>query len=103
MKSKRGKPIKKPSRFITSSESLAKGLASFKCNHRKGEHDLAQGSDTKRTEEYPARLCSKYLSSLFKSFECVPAMPVIRRSRAQPHRPRTKDLSLIHISEPTRH
>eukprot|EP00973_Karenia_brevis_P025834 3564820-Karenia_brevis.AAC.1 len=66
VKGKNGLPIKKPWRFITSSATHAEELSKFVCNHGKGEHTPAVGSDTKPTEVYPPRLCRTFIGSLFK-------------------------------------
>ena len=74
--SKKGRPIKKSWRLVTSSETQATELAKFKCKHKRGSHDQAQGNETKGTERYPIALCLAMLAGLFMSAQYVPAMSV---------------------------
>ena len=75
MTSKKGEPILKQWRFICSSQRQAVSLAGLKCEHPTGfKHGEISGSETKRTESYPVRLCRTMLSSLFGSHKEAPAM-----------------------------
>ena len=93
--SKRGRPIKKPWRFVTSSETQATELAKFKCKHKRGSHDQAQGNETKDTERYPMALCLAMLAGLFMSAQYVPAMSVRPSRPSVAHRSATLETGFV--------
>ena len=69
-----GYPIRKPWRFVTSSEQQALALEVFKCPHHPHEHVEAAGKETKQTEIYPIALATAMLESLFPHSGRIPAM-----------------------------
>ena len=90
LKSRRGHPMLKPWRIVTSDLMLAQNLAQFKCSHPKQfKHDHAQGGETARTAFYPESMCEAMLCSLYPDLTSspVPAMPFAKqRSQEQQHR-----------------
>ena len=93
--SKKGRPIKKRWRFVTSSETQAAELAKFKCKHKRGSHDQAQGSNTKGTESYPMTLCLAMFAGLFVSAKYVPAMSVRPATKSVAHRSATLETGFV--------
>jgi hypothetical protein len=74
-----GTPVLKRWRFVTSSERVAVGLGALKCPHGKEfKHGEICGTLTKKTEEYPLKLCHTMLSSLFSYAHHTPAMACIK-------------------------
>ena len=77
---KKGNPIKKPWRVVTTCQTLASELNKHKCSHPSGfKHSLAEGSKTAQTAFYPAAMCQTILNTLFREHihKSVPAMAVI--------------------------
>ena len=99
LRSSKGIPIKKPWRFITSSERLAVSLDSLRCPHPKGfVHDACQGQETKPTERYPVPLCRTILASLFGFHLHCPAMTCVQPSVSPVHREKDVCYHDHHIS-----
>ena len=64
---KKGNPIKKPWRVVTTCQTLASELNQHKCSNPSGfKHSLAEGSKAAQTAFYPAAMCQTILNTLFR-------------------------------------
>ena len=98
MTSKRGEPILKKWRFMTSSHRLSHSLKQLRCQHPPGYvHDSIEGEETKLTEAYPPRLCRTMLGSLFRFDEHSPLLPCIPKCSHQ-HREKEAFYDDFHVS-----
>jgi len=88
-----GTPVLKRWRFVTSSERVAASLRVLRCKHPADyKHAEICGSLTKKTEEYPHKLCHALLGSLFSFANHTPSLPCRKAVSTAVHR--TKELSL---------
>ena len=62
VKSKAGRPIRKPWKVATNFRTLAEGLDKHRCNHQAADHDPCAGSETSKTENYTTRLAARVIS-----------------------------------------
>ena len=80
-------------RFVSTSTRMHSALSKFGCKHPKGfKHGNIQGSVISGMAEYPMKLCTSMLASLFGWYECtlvMPCTPVVQNS----HREKESDPS----------
>ncbi len=69
LKSKKGNPIKKPWRIVTSSQTLVDSLSPHVCVHKASDHDICQGAETLKSGFYPHSLARKIVLGL-----CPPSL-----------------------------
>ena len=92
-------PIKKPWRVMTTSRKLADELGQHRCQHERGQHAVAERSETSKTAFYPVKMTQIIIRSLFPntvqepSFKAMPCVPVALSAE---HRPREQPLK--HVS-----
>ena len=100
LKSRRGDPIKKPWKVMTTNARLAQALSQHQCTHSPEEHQKCEGSETTRSAMYPAYMCHTIASALYPSKvvnQPVPSMPCVPSSEeTQEHR--EVEQHLKHIS-----
>jgi len=98
MTDKEGTPVLKRWRFVTSSERVANSLRVLRCKHPSDfKHGEICGGLTKKTEEYPHKLCHTLLGSLFSFANHTPALPCKKAGETKSHNTavhRIKELSL---------
>ena len=96
---KKGNPIRKPWKLMTTSQSVVDAFSDCKCKCRPGTHAQAAGSNTAATAFYPELMCEKIARALYPARVCqqVPCCPVVPLSSEQPSH-REKDQSLKHVS-----
>ena len=93
MKDKNELPILKRWRFIMTSRRMHSALSKISCKHPKGfRHGVVEREVTAGTAEYPMKLCTAMLASLFGWYECTPAMPCVP---VKPQTHREKDVDPI--------
>ena len=64
VKSRKGRPIKKPWRIVTTNPELVRLLKPHRCKHDSSEHDPCAGADTKDTGFYTPELATILLKGL---------------------------------------
>ena len=100
LRSRDGQPIKKPSRVMTTNQTLANV---FDDDYRdcKGDHThaRAEGSETSRTAFYPPEMCQAIIRSHYPKQmpPNAPALPCIPRAEADVQH-RVKEQELKHVS-----
>ena len=99
MKSKDGKPIRKPWKLMTTSSRIKAFFENRKCSHDPSEHAKAAGSETARTAFYPQEMTELIISALYLSKVQVhaPAMPCVHPA-SSPHEHREIEQHLRHVS-----
>ena len=99
MKSKDGKPIRKPWKLMTTSLRIKAFFENMKCSHDPSEHAKAAGSETARTAFYPKEMTELIISALYLSKVQVhaPAMPCVHPAPS-PHEHREIEQHLRHVS-----
>ena len=99
MKSKDGKPIRKPWKLMTTSLRIKAFFENMKCSHDPSEHAKAAGSETARTAFYPQEMTELIISALYLSKVQVhaPAMPCVHPAPS-PHEHREIEQHLRHVS-----
>ena len=99
MKSKDGKPIRKPWKLMTTSLGIKAFFENMKCSHDPSEHAKAAGSETARTAFYPKEMTELIISALYLSKVQVhaPAMPCVHPAPS-PHEHREIEQHLRHVS-----
>ena len=98
--SRRGHPIKKPWKVMTTNARLAEALSQHQCTHSPEEHQKCEGSETTRSAMYPAYMCHLIASALYPSKvanQPVPSMPCVP-SPEEPQEHREVEQHLKHIS-----
>ena len=98
--SKKGQPIKKPWKIMTTSPRIAEAFSNCHCIHDPSQHQRCEGSETTRSENYPTEMCMKIAQALYPSHcqhQPAPAMPCTPVTQEpQPHR--ENEQMLKHVS-----
>ena len=99
VKDRKGNPIRKPWKLMTTSQSIVDAFSSCKCKCKPGTHAQAAGSNTADTAFYPELMCEKIARALYPMRVCqqVPCCPVVPIS-VDPQHHREKEQDLKHIS-----
>jgi len=95
----KGTPVLKRWRFVTSSERVATSLRALRCKHPADfKHAEICGGLTKKTEEYPHKLCHTLLGALFSFANHTPALPCTRKVSTAVHREKETPLENFAMS-----
>ena len=99
VKDRKGNPIRKPWKLMTTSQSIVDAFSSCKCKCKPGTHAQAAGSNTADTAFYPELMCEKIARALYPMRVCqqVPSCPVVPLS-VDPQHHREKEQDLKHVS-----
>ena len=99
VKDRKGNPIRKPWKLMTTSQSIVEAFSSCKCKCKPGTHAQAAGSNTADTAFYPELMCEKIARVLYPMRVCqqVPCCPVVPLS-VDPQHHREKEQDLKHVS-----
>ena len=95
---KKGLPVRKPWRLMTTSDEIVKAFTGLNCTHHPKEHGEARGAALERTGFYTQEMCELIAQAMNPkvSHRIVPAMPVIPMQPQEEHRDREQDLK--HVS-----
>ena len=96
---RKGNPIRKPWKLMTTSQSIVDAFSSCKCKCKPGTHAQAAGSNTADIAFYPELMCEKIARALYPMRVCqqVPCCPVVSLS-SEPQQHREKEQDLKHVS-----
>ena len=99
VKDRKGNPIRKPWKLMTTSQSIVDAFSSCKCKCKPGTHAQAAGSNTADTAFYPELMCEKIARALYPMRVCqqVPCCPLVPLS-VDPQHHREKEQDLKHVS-----
>ena len=85
---KRGLPIKKPWRLMTTSPEMVEAFRGLSCKHKPDEHGEARGKALERTGFYTQAMCELIAKTINPKVGTmvVPALPVVAICQDKEHR-----------------